>query len=129
MSTARVASDDPSTADLQVDITDVCVMDCTFGPISLGLQVSNQGGADVDAGAEVSIYAEDVGTSRLLLTYTLPAIPAGTIGTGIEFELTPADVGVYGFRAVIDDDGTGSGAVSECDEANNEDAYSDVFCY
>lgn len=125
---ARVAADDPSTPDLVTEITDVCVADCDYGPIAVGVAVANQGGADVDAGAVLSLYADDGASTRLLATSVLPAVPAGTRLDGIQFDLAPGDVGARGFIAVVDDDGTGTGAVSECDEENNAGAYADVFC-
>jgi hypothetical protein len=124
---ARVAADDPSTPDLVVDITDVCVYDCDYGPVAISVQVYNQGGADVAAGTKLAIYADD-STPRLIAATTIGAIAAGEVLEGISFELTTADIGMYGFRAVIDDDGTGVGSVNECDESNNHASYSDVFC-
>ena len=40
-------------------------------------------------------------------------------------ELSPADIGLYGFMVMVDpyDD------ENECDETNNEADYSDVFCF
>lgn len=124
---ARVAADDPSTPDLLAVVTDVCVADCDYGPVQVSVQVANQGGAEVDAGAKLALYADD-GARRLVGTATLPAIPAGEKVAGITFDLAPGDVGIYGFVAVVDDDGNGVGAVSECDEDNNEAEYSDVVC-
>ena len=125
---ARPSVDDPSSADLLVDITDVCVMDCDYGPVKIGVQVTNQGGADVDAGVQVAVYADD-GSPRFITSVALPAVPAGTTIAGIEVELTPADIGIYGFIVRVDDDGTGAEEVRECDETNNEEDYSDVFCF
>ena len=121
---ARPAVDDPASADLVIDITDVCVADCDYGPVMLSFQVGNQGGDDVDAGTVVGIYADD-GTPRLVTTTVLPEIPAGTLLEGIEVELSPADIGLYGFMVMVDpyDD------ENECDETNNEADYSDVFCF
>lgn len=124
---ARVAADDPSTADLIATIDDVCVADCTYGPVQVSLRVANQGGIDVDAGATLALYAEDE-TRRLIATVTLPAIPMGAMIEGIVVDLDPADVGFYGFTAVVDDDGYGLDSVGECDETNNEDTWSDVYC-
>lgn len=125
---ARPAVDNPSSADLLVDITDVCVADCDYGPVKLGFQVTNQGGADVEAGVMAAVYADD-GAPRLVATVTLPAVPAGITLDGIEVELAPADIGIYGFVVRVDDDGTGAETVRECDETNNEDDYGDVFCF
>jgi hypothetical protein len=76
----------------------------------------------------MAIYAIDATGERLIATYSLPAIPAGTKLDGVEFVLDPSDVGALGFLAVIDDDGTGRGEVNECDELNNSDDYRDALC-
>ncbi len=125
---ARPSVDDPSSADLLVEITDICVADCDYGPIKLSFQVTNQGGAEVDAGTLVSVYADD-GTLRFLTAVALPEVPAGAMLEGIEVELGPGDVGDFGFVVRVDDDGAGGETVRECDETNNEDDYSDVFCF
>ncbi|MES2643398.1 MAG: hypothetical protein V4850_28195 [Myxococcota bacterium] len=124
---ARVAADDPSTPDLVASIREVCVADCDYGPVLVGVQVANQGGSDVDAGVILSLYAED-DVPRLVATVVLPEIPAGTMLDGITIELTPADIGLNGYTAVIDDDGTGIDAVNECDEDNNADTWADIAC-
>jgi hypothetical protein len=126
---ARVAADDPSTADLIVNITDVCLMDCTYGPVKMAVQVSNQGGLDIDAGTPLAIYANDGDTLRLVATYSLPAIPAGSRLAGVEFDLLPADIGTYGWVVRVDDDGTGADDINECNEDNNEDRFTDVACF
>lgn len=125
---ARVAADDPSTPDLTAEITDICLMDCIYGPIKVGVQVQNEGGVDVDAGVIVSLYANDETGSRLIGTQTMPAIAMGTRIDGVTFDVLPGDLGRYGFTAVVDDNGTGDGAVSECDEDNNVDVYADSLC-
>ena len=125
---ARVAADDPSSADLTVQITDACVMDCTYGPVTVAVQVANQGAVDVSAGASLSLYAVEGSSNRLVAVAMLPEIPQGMELDGITFDLAPEDVGLYGFRAVIDDDGTGRGIVNECDEDNNFDEYADAWC-
>lgn len=125
---ARPAVDDPSSADLLVEITDVCVADCDYGPVKLAFQVTNQGGADVSAGVQLSVYADD-GVPRFVTAVTLPDVPAGTKIDGIELDLSPADIGIYGFLVKVDDDGTGGELVRECDETNNQDDYNDVFCF
>ncbi|MFZ5481934.1 MAG: FG-GAP-like repeat-containing protein [Myxococcota bacterium] len=126
---ARVAADDPSSPDLIASILEVCVSDCTeYGEVAVSVQVANKGGLDVDAGATLALYADERTERRLVATTTLPAVPAGTKIEGVEFALTTADLGTYGFVAVIDDDGNGTGAVNECDETNNEDDLDEVWC-
>lgn len=121
-------NENPSASDLLVDITDVCVADCDYGPVELAFQVTNQGLADVDAGALVAVYAKDT-EPRLVATVSLPAVPAGTTIAGIAVELAPADIGVYGFLVRVDDEGTGGQTEGECDETNNEAVYSEVDCF
>jgi hypothetical protein len=76
----------------------------------------------------VSLYANDSTGRRLIGTKTLPAVPMGMRIDGVTFDVAVADIGRYGFVAVVDDDGTGNGDISECNEDNNEDAYTDVLC-
>jgi hypothetical protein len=121
---ARVAVDDPSTPDLAVSIQDVCVADCDYGPVEVGVQVWNEGGADVSAGAVLSLYADDDTGPRWVASATLGAVTAGTSLDAVTFELAPADVGMYGFIAVIDD----GDAISECVEDNNDDTWAEVYC-
>jgi len=121
---ARPQVDDPAGPDLLVSITDVCVMDCTYGPVRIGLQVTNQGSREVSAGVVVDVYAVDGAGPRLVTQVTLPDIPATTRLEGIEVALSPADVGEQGFEARIDE----AGAENECDEDNNVDRWRDALC-
>lgn len=124
---ARIAADDPSTPDLVAEVTDACVADCDYGPIQVSIQIANQGGADVEAGTIVSLYAEEV-PRRLIGTTVLPAMAAGEVLPGVSFDLLPDDVGIYGFVVVVDDNGSSVGVVNECDESNNEGVFSDIWC-
>ncbi len=121
---ARVAADDPVSADLGVSITDVCVADCDYGPVQVAVQVWNAGAADVAAGATLSLYAVDGGAPRLVATATLPDVPAGTSLDGQAFSLAPADVGTDGFVATVDE----PGVIAECVEDNNSDTWTDATC-
>ena len=121
---ARVAADDPASADLLADITDVCIADCDYGPVAVGVWVQNQGAADVDAGAELVLYAVDGGVPRQVASTVLPAIAAGSSLDGIQFDLTAVDIGNEGFSVAIDT----TFAVGECDEDNNEGEWRDTVC-
>lgn len=122
---ARPQEDGSGIADLVVGITDICVMDCTYGPVRVAIQATNQGARDVEAGQLVNVYAlENDGTERLVDTVTLPAIPAGSHLDGIELALAPTDVGPQGFEVRIDE----AGDVWECDETNNTDRWTDGLC-
>ena len=122
---ARTAVDGSLLAsDLFVALTDVCVADCEYGPVRVVAQVGNQGLVDVPEGAILAIYADDNGQQRLLAEMPLPFVRAGESLGEITFELSPADIGASGFHARVNE----SGGVYECDTANNQDAWSDVFC-
>jgi subtilase family serine protease len=81
-------------------------------------------GADVSAGTTLNVYANDDTGERLVATSILPEILAGTSLDGIEFPLTAADIGKYGWIVRVDEEGD----VAECDETNNEDRYTDSIC-
>ncbi len=126
---ARVAVDALGPPDLVAAITDVCLADCAFGPVRLAIQVANQGGEAVAAGTWLSLYAlETDGTRRWLGRFAMPVLPPLTAVAGFEVPLRVEDIGTAGWEAVIDDDGTGTGRVEECDEANNVGAWTDVTC-
>ncbi len=121
---ARPIVDDPAAGDLVVDIADVCIADCEYGPVAVSVTVGNMGGNDISAGNVLNLYADDDTGERLVATYTLPDIAAGTQLDGITFELTTADIGLYGFVARVDE----AGDESECTETNNEVYWTETFC-
>jgi len=124
---ARPMVDRPGTPDLTVALQDVCVANCDAGPVKVSFAVANQGGADVDPGVVVALYALHGGVETLVATLALPEIPSGRVIDGGTFELTPALWG-EGIVLSVDDDGAGNGAVFECDEANNRDEYLETVC-
>ncbi len=121
---ARGGEDAAPRADLAVRILDQCVADCTYGPVEVVVQVTNYGGRDVPAGAELTLYAEDRAGLRLVATVVLPEVPAGTRLEGVAVSLLPSDVGEVGWVARVDE-GT---RYTECDETNNEDRWVDGVC-
>jgi outer membrane protein assembly factor BamB len=114
----RTAYPRPSAADLRVEFTDLCDFEDGSGSMVATVQVSNPGLASLGEGTQLALYTLDE-PPRLLVTTTLPGLPAGwaTEGTVLEFSL--GDEPFRGVRAVVDDDGTGVGTVIECDETNN----------
>lgn len=110
--------------DLVVSIGPACVADCTYGPVELTVQVTNQGLRDVRPGVELQILALDSGGERVVATEILPAIPAATSLDGIEIALSPGDVGELGFAAAIDS----ARVARECEESNNQAEWRESFC-
>lgn len=125
---ARPIVDQPALADLAVFIEDLCVASCEHGPAKLSFAVSNQGQQSVPAGASVALYALDGGAEVLIDTAELDEIPAGQVVAAGVLELHPDEWGEDGLLLRVDDDGTGVGAVRECDESNNEYEYGDRPC-
>lgn len=128
---ARPSVDDSFAAqpDLTVELTDQCVTTCDAGGlVKIAWQVSNPGAADIDAGVQLSLYMVSGGLESLYSTFTLDAIPAGSAIAGETTELPVEDVGTGGYLLRVDDDGTGAGALTECDEDNNTAVYADSIC-
>jgi len=116
--------------DLGVIINDVCFTGCMEDSIvKVAVQVGNQGADDADANIPITLYAADGATLTPIETKLIPTtIPSGTLLESIVFEITANYVGTDGFVVRVDDDGTGSGVVLECDEDNNDDKWTDNPC-
>ncbi len=125
---ARPMVDDPGAADLYILLEDVCIASCENGPVRVSYAVANQGGLDVDSGVEVALYALDGGTETFVDSEFIDAVPAGGIIAGETIEIHPDDWGPDGILLRVDDDGTGTDTVPECDETNNELEYAEVIC-
>lgn len=106
---------DTGQVDLLVEVTDVCVADCTFGPVAVAVSVANQGKRGAVAGMVLEIVAVDDTTERVVARIELPAIPAATRLDPMELSLAPGDVGTRGFAARVDPEGL----LPECVETNN----------
>ncbi|MBW2263159.1 MAG: hypothetical protein JRG91_14415 [Deltaproteobacteria bacterium] len=96
--------------------------------ITLTAFIHNQGSAGVFPGVNVAFYEGDPTGSYSLIavvTTTRRLLP----GVGEMFEVdwtipvsrrTPGEI--FSFFVVVDDDGTGTGSINECDETNNQSA-------
>jgi hypothetical protein len=125
---ARPAVDDPSSADLGIELIDFCVGTCLGGPAKIAFRAFNQGAVDVDAGVLATLYMIIGGVEVPFTTVTLPAIPAGTSAPSQEIVVQPWEIGDGGFVLRVDDDGYGQDAVFECDESNNFFMRGDAVC-
>ncbi|HBY98100.1 MAG TPA: hypothetical protein DEP84_29855, partial [Chloroflexi bacterium] len=99
-----------TAADLTATLVDAMTAVGAVTPITLIAQVTNTGGANVDAGLPVSFYADDglIGT----------AITTRALGTGDSETVSVAwlsgDPGDHELRIVPNDDGTGHGPAPLC---------------
>ena len=125
----RPYADIPGSPDLVGAITDTCVSSCgeRMGVVYVAYQVQNQGGADSSA-TSVSLYVVNGGVETLFETQVVPVATSGEAQAGGSFAVPLASTGDGGFVLRIDDDGTGTGLVSECDEDNNVHVYPESFC-
>ncbi|NOY25326.1 MAG: hypothetical protein GXP62_05585 [Oligoflexia bacterium] len=126
---ARPTVDDAAT-DLAVEIVDSCFAGCDERSyVALAVQVSNHGGLPSYEDVDVALYGVDGDVLTLVDVLTLPrAIESGHTSDTLVFETTHASMGADGFMVRVDDDGTGRGVQSECDESNNEAWLADWPC-
>jgi hypothetical protein len=97
---------------------------------TLRARITNEGSLGAAAGVPVSFYAGTPSMRGALLgtvSTTVPLLPGGT--TVVEL----ADVALegdppYAFVAVVDDDGSDAGVVTECDEDDNAEGIGDLDC-
>jgi hypothetical protein len=124
----RPYQDIPGSADLLVDITDVCVSSCdpAAGTVEVAYQVSNRGGID-SVETTVALYLKSGSTETLFGTQVVPVVASGMALAGGTFSVPVGQWG-DGARIVIDDDGTSAGVNTECDETNNSLDYNEPFC-
>jgi hypothetical protein len=116
--------------DLEIEIAQVCTDECSEGVVYVTLRLRNRGPEPVAAGLSTALYARS-GSGNVLLatTITTDPIDAGMSSAGVVLTIESDDlVGATGLVAVIDDDGTGTGAIEECAEQNNDVSYLGELC-
>jgi len=101
---------------------DVCEVECEQGRVSVVVQGANEGLADASSGFDLAFYAQDDAGERTLLHHIPGAslLRSGFTTEGYAVELAMSDLPTGTLVVVADDDGTGAGAIDECDETNNE---------
>lgn len=117
-------------ANIGGEILEVCQDDCDTGQLRVLARVDNSGSSEIPAGVSVSLYAVVGGDAQLLATETTPAaVPAEMSSEGIEFVVdADAVVEASALYLVVDDDGTGTGAISECLEDDNGFQLDGAYC-
>ena len=97
---------------------------------TLRARVTNEGSIGVPAGVPVSFYSgppDALGTLLGTADTPVPLLP----GASAVVELADAPLtgeAPYAFTAVVDDDGSAAGVVTECDEENNAGGIGDLDC-
>ncbi len=119
---------DPISGTMMVDarpvLADICERECRDGRIGIAYQVGNHGLADMRSNVPVSVYAVD-GDERVLIEteWTQDTTPTGYSSDGWVLRLEVDQLPDRAIEIVADDDGTGSGVVTECHEDNNARTY------
>ncbi len=105
-------------ADLTVGAPDTCIETCGDDIATLYIPIANTG-ESMAADVSVALYRRDGATTTLVEVRTIGDLYAGSVATTPGFEVHRSDFGTHGLTAVVDDDGTGTGANQECVEDNN----------
>ncbi len=116
--------------DLEVEISDVCLDECDLGKVWIAVRLRNRGLVDTSEDVGLALYTLVGVTRELLTTFTVPAgVPRGSSTEANWVELDAADLeDVNALWLVADDDGTGTGSISECSETNNAFELGGPFC-
>lgn len=107
--------------DLLSELVNRCEVECEDGVVQLTLRAANAGMADAAGQISAALYAEDsAGVRTLLQVLDFGALlRSGYTTEGLTLRLDMADLPNGRLVLVADDDGSGTGAVEECDEDNN----------
>jgi hypothetical protein len=126
--TWHAAPADPPAPDLALMLAEVCTLACDDDNVVITVQVELENPLGVDAGLWLAVYADRGGTLTALGTRELPAL-TGLRSTPVTLSFRASEIaGVDGLEIVVDDDGTGGGAINECDEADNLLRVEGPFC-
>ena len=116
--------------DVEGELLDVCQEDCDEGWLRVAGRLLNRSAEDLPAGVAVALYAVVGGVPELAdVQYTTQVTPSATTGETLSFSMD-AEVARSASRLtlVADDDGTGTGTISECSDDNNADLWDGSFC-
>ncbi len=116
--------------DLESEILGVCEDDCDAGVLYVAGRIRNRSAEALPAGAKVALYAIVDGAKILAgVEETTAEVPSARTSEVLEFRVeadTAREADALWLEA--DDDGTGTGAISECDDDNNAVTESGPFC-
>ncbi len=117
-------------ADLEVEILATCSDDCDRGWYTVTARARNSGATDVPAGLSLALYVEKDGDLDSLATaITTTATPSGRTSEAVTFSVKSKEIeGAERLWVFVDDNGSGSGTLAECDEENNSAIKKPPFC-
>lgn len=117
-------------ADLEAEILAACNDDCDRGWYHVTARARNSGTVDVAAGLFLTLYAEKDGERTAIATaVTTTETPSGRSSEAVTFSVESAEIsGADQLWVLVDDNGSGTGSLSECDEENNEAVQKAPFC-
>lgn len=123
-------STNESGDDLEAEIVQVCEDECVDGVVYAVVRALNKGEQQLAAGVELTLYAVvDGRDERLTTVTTADPMRSGWSSEAMVIELTPEELAdASALWLAVDDDGTGTGAITECAEQNNGFLYGGPFC-
>ncbi len=111
--------------DLQVQILDVCPLDCAEGRFTLWVALANGGTLGVEDDVNLEIRAiTDAGDISVWNHAYHDGLEAGMRSASIEVDLESVPTPVYGFIAIVN----GDAAVNDCHDENDENTWEESFC-
>jgi hypothetical protein len=116
--------------DVQSEIVSDCDADCDDGWLRVVGRLSNRSNRELPAGIWMALYARTSSGDKMVATaQTTDPIASGKTSRGLVFSV-PSDVArdASGLILRADDNGTGTGLVSECLESDNEFYFDGPFC-
>ena len=117
--------------DLEGEIVEVCTEECDDGVVYVTVRFRNRSEEAIPPGVHGALYGRVSGGGQVLLgTVTTDAeLAAAMSSPGLTLTVDASLLDSVGsLLFVVDDDGTGTGAISECSEENNGYLYSDSLC-
>lgn len=107
----------------------VCTDECDNGKLTVVFYLGSGSSSDLPANVPVALYSKQAGDWVLLETRSVSTeVVSGSTSEGILFELDPATVPAGELRFVVDDNGTGTGILTECHEDNNVLVINEGLC-
>jgi hypothetical protein len=116
--------------DVGIDIVDICEDECEGGRLLVTVQLVNLSERPLDEDVDIALYGAMEGDEVWLATIS-PGLrlEPGWRSDSVTITVSTEDlVGVMGIIAVADDDGTGTGVLSECSELDNTDYEGGRYC-